>query len=136
MIGLFPDLLQELGKALHIALHIDKRNACSIHVAPLTVQLQLDSAQEKLFLFTKIIELPPGKFRENALREALKANGLSDPRAGVFSYIAASNHLALYQRYPLTILNGERLTGLFGAFYELGLSWHRAIQNGRPAPPQ
>ena len=131
----FSELLTQVGKVLHLTLHTDKYNACSIEIPPIVIQLQLDSTQEKLFLFSKIFELPPGKFREIVLREALKANGLPDPRPGVFGYIAASNHLALYQRYPLEILNGDRLAGLFGAFFELGESWHKAIKGGQSAPP-
>lgn len=130
----FSDLLSELGKIFQIPLALDKYNACSINVPPLTIQLQLDPTQENLFLFTKIIELPPGRFRENVLCEALKANGLTDPRSGVFSYFAHTNHLTFYQTYPLSILSGERLSGLFGAFYEMGESWYSSIQNGQAAP--
>jgi hypothetical protein len=129
------ELLGELGKIFQLSLHTDKYNACSISIPPLVIQLQLDSTQEKLFLFSKIFELPPGKFREIVLREALNANGLPDPRPGVFGYIAASNHLALHQRYPLEILNGERLAGLFGSFYELAELWHKALASGQSAPP-
>lgn len=134
MIDRFSDLLNQLGKIFELPLHIDKSNACSILIPPIIIQLQLDSAQQNLFLFSKIIEVPPGKFRENVLREALKANSLPDPKAAIFGYIASTNHLALHQRYPLEILNGERLAGLFGAFYEIGEMWHRAIQSGQTAP--
>ena len=130
----FSTLLGELGKILHLPLHTDKYHACSIHIPPLTVQLQLNSTQEELFLFAKLIEVPPGRFRENVLREALKTNGQPDPRPGLLGYIAASNQLALYQRYPLAILNGERLANLFAAFYEMGELWKKAIDSGLAAP--
>ncbi len=131
------ELLESLGSILNLSLVPDKYNACSIEIPPIRIQLQLDSTQEKLFIFSKIIAIPPGKFRENVLLEALKANDLPDPRPGVFCYIANTNHLALYQSYPLFILNGERLAGLFGSFYELGSSWHDSIQKGQiiPAAP-
>ncbi len=130
----FANLLEELGKVFHLSLHPDKHNACSIQIGAVKVQIQLDSTQEKLFLFSRIIEIPPGKFRENVLMEGLKANALPDPRPGVFCYVAATNQLALYQKYPLEILNGERLAGLFGAFFEMGESWHKAIQSGQSTP--
>jgi len=132
----FQELLNELGRVFHLALNIDKHNACSIQVQEhLIVQLQLDMSQENLFLFAKIIEIPPGKFRENVLREALKANALPDPRVGILGYMAASNHLVLFQRYPLEMLNGERLSGFLGAFLEYGDAWHKAVSSGQPAPP-
>jgi len=130
----FSELLSELGRVFDLPLHVDKSHACSIQIPPITIQLQLDATQENLLLFCKIIELPPGKFRENILREALKANGQPDPRAGIFGYILATNHLALHQRYPLAILTGDRLAGLFGAFFEMGESWHKAIHSGNPIP--
>ena len=130
----FSSLLQELGTILQLPLHTDQYSACSIEIPPIIIQLQLDATQESLFLFSKVIALPPGKFRENVLAEALKANALPDPRAAIFGYFAASNHLTLHQSFPSALLNGERLAGLFGAFYELGKSWHEAIASGRAAP--
>lgn len=135
MINPFEELLQALSKVFHLALHIDRSNACSIRIHDnLTIQLQLDVSQENLWIFSKLIEVPPGKFRENVLHEALKANGLPDPRTGVFGYLATTNHLALFQKYPLNILNGERLSGFMGAFLEMADSWRNAIAHGQPAP--
>lgn len=135
MIGRFEELLHELGKILHLTLHIDKSGACSIRFHEhLTIRLQLDVSQENLIFFSKIIEIPPGKFRENVLRESLKANAERDPRTGILGYHAASNHLILFQFYPLPILNGERLAGFMGAFYEMGNAWHAAIQSGQAGP--
>lgn len=135
MIGPFEELLAQLSPIFRLPLHLDKYGACSIEIPPLIVQMQLDPTQENLVLFSKIIEIPPGKFRENVLREALKANALSDPRPGFFGYLATLNQLALFQRYPLTILNGERLAGFFGSFFEIGETWHKAIQSGQSRPP-
>src|SRR3990167_5179686 len=130
MASQFEELLSQLGPVFHLSLHVDKNQACSIEVHQhLIIQLQPDMAQENLFLFSKIIEIPPGKFRENVLREALKANALPDPRVGIFGYVAATNHLVLFQRYPFTMLTGERLAGLVGAFIEYGDSWHQAVSS-------
>src|SRR5690242_9542948 len=90
--------------------------------------------QESLWIFTKLIEIPPGKFRENILKEALKANALPDPRAAIFAYMAATNHLILFQKYPLEILTGERLAGLIGSFLETADRWKEAIASGQSSP--
>lgn len=135
MIERFEELLKELGKAIHLALHSDKNHACSIRLhGGVLVQLELDSSQENLLLFTKIIELPPGKFREIVLREALKANSFLDPRPGILGYFNNTNHLVLHQRYPLQILNGERLASFLSVFAELADLWRKAIESGRAAP--
>lgn len=135
MINQFEELLHDLGKVFHLELHIDRHNACSIQVHPhFVIQLQLDISQENLWIFSKLIDTPPGKFRENILKEALKANALPDPRVGVLSYLAATNQLVIFQKYPLQILNGERLSGFLGAFMEMGESWREAIASGQSAP--
>lgn len=132
----FEELLGALSKVFHLALHVDRSSACSIHVHEhLTIQLQPDISQENLWIFSKLIEIPPGKFREHVLREALKANALPDPRTGIFGYLAVTNHLVLFQKYPLNLLNGERLSGFIGAFLEMADSWRQAIANGQSAPP-
>lgn len=135
MIGKFEELLQALGKVFHLELHIDRFNACSIKVHDqLTIQLQLDTAQENLWIFSKLIEVPPGKFRENVLTEALKANGLPDPLPANLGYISANNALALFQKYPLSILTGKRLAGLIGSFMEMADQWRIAIDSGKAGP--
>jgi hypothetical protein len=132
----FEELLQQLGKVFHLKLHVDKSHACSIRLHDqITIQLQLDISQEHLWIFSKLTEVPPGKFRENIFREALKANSLPDPRIGIFAYLANTNHLVLFQKYPIQILNGDRLAGLIGALLEMADSWMKAIASGQSAPP-
>jgi len=134
MMDQFQELLEELGDVFNLPLHLDKYQACSINIPPVTIQLQLDNTQEKIFLFCKIIEIPPGRFRENVLQEAMKANSQKDPLVATFGYIFASNDLAIFQQYPLKLLNGEMLAGTFGAFFELAQKWHQAIESGRSSP--
>lgn len=131
----FEELLSELGKFLHLDLHPDIYHACTIQMHPfLSVQLQLDGTQEYLWLFSPLVETPPGKFRENILKEALKTNGQSEPCLGILGYISSTNELALYHRFPLNILNGERLAGILGAFLEMAERWQEAIKSGQSTP--
>lgn len=136
MIDRFDELLKSVGKLFGMPLHTDRNHACAIQIRKgVIVQLQTDSAQEKLLIASKIAEITPGKFRENVLREALKANGMADPRVGVFAYLAATNHLVLFQRYPFDLLTGERLIALLGPFIEAAEAWNTAIAAGLPSPP-
>lgn len=135
MIGRFEELLHQLGSIFELELHVDRQNACSIQIHPrLILQLQLDTSQDNLWIFTKLAETPPGKFRENILKESLKANALPDPRPGILGFILSTNHLAQFQKYPLHILNGERLSGIIGAFVEMAETWQEAILSGQSAP--
>jgi hypothetical protein len=135
MLDRFAELIQNLSTVFQMPLHVDRHHACAIQVRRgLIVQLQSDAAQEKVLLTCKIIAIPPGKFRERVLREALKANGKADPLVGILAYVRQTNHLFLFQRYPFDILNGERIAGLIGPFIDTAEQWRQAIEKGLPAP--
>ena len=74
----FHDLIAELGEYIGEDLKVDLNMACSLEINNLIkVQIELDSPGEKILLMSLITELPPGKFRENILKDALKANFLA-----------------------------------------------------------
>lgn len=131
----FATLLHELSAVLDVPLHVDRNHACLFRVhEQLSVQIQLDATQERLWMASFICELPPGKFRENILAEALKANNLPDPRTGIFGYLAINNHLTLHQRYPLASLDGQKLSQLLAGFIDYADLWRDAIARGQPGP--
>lgn len=131
----FEELLEELGKIFELSLHPDSIGACSIQILPhLKLQIQLDTSQENVFLFSKIIQVPPGRFQEEVMKEALKTNNLPDPRPGTLGFFDKSSHLTLHQLYPLSTLNGDQLAGLIGAFIEMVELWYQAIDHGKTAP--
>ena len=67
----FHDLIAELGEYIGEDLKVDLNMACSLEINNLIkVQIELDSPGEKILLMSLITELPPGKFRENILKDA------------------------------------------------------------------
>lgn len=137
MIDRFQEILQHLSEELNLDLIPDRNHACAIQVKQgLIVQLESDAEQENLLMASQLIDVPPGKFRENVLREALKANAKPDPRIGILSYIPKINQLVLYQTYPFEILTAERLVGLLGPFIQMAEKWRKAIDSGQTAPQE
>jgi hypothetical protein len=131
----FEEIIQQLGESLGIALHVDKNRACVLKAhETLSIQIQTDSTQEKILLGCFVMELPPGRFRENVLAEALKANHLPDPRTAIFGYLAAGNRLTMHQRYPLSLLDGKKLAVLPANFMDYAEMWQEALKNGQPSP--
>lgn len=131
----FETLIHELGVSLNVPLHADRNKACAIRIHhQLTVQLQIDVAQENLLLASFICEIPPGKFRENVFCEALKANHLPDPRTGIFGYLPINNRLTLHQHYPFASLDGQKLAQYVAGFIDYAELWRSAIENGQPGP--
>jgi hypothetical protein len=135
VIDRFEETLRLFGNSLDLPLHIDKNGACAILVQGIVIQLQPNSTQEKLIVGCKIMEINPGRFRENVLKEALKANALADPRVGIFAYIGSINTLFLFQEYPFDLLvSGERIASLVSPFIKTCADWKQAVQNGQASP--
>ena len=131
----FEILLKELGKAIGIpSLHPDKNQLCKLNVnGVLHVQIEFDPRKERILIATLICDLPPGKFREKALKTALRANG--DPyRLGTLAYSERAGKLALFEYLPLVELNGEKCAKFLAKFLEKADSWRLAIEQGAPLP--
>ena len=131
----FHDLVKELGELMGCDLTIDLNQACRIQInQTIYVQLELDSPGETLLLMSLIIELPPGKFRENILKDALKANFLSEEKGGVLSYVKRENHLVLCQTLYTHSITADTLYDHLLLFTERVKQWQDAINGGRTSP--
>ncbi len=129
----FEELLKELSPELGVPLHPDRRNACKLRINDsLQVQLECDGPQENLLIATFICELPPGKFRETILKDALKSNG-PFPTLGILSYSERNNQLVLFASLVLAQLNGKILAEFLLAFIEKATQWRRGVETGQTA---
>lgn len=133
MIDRFEELLKELGAEFGTSLHLDKRGACRLNVNEnMTIQLECDGPHEKLLVATFICDLPPGKFRENILRDALKANG-PFPENGTLGYSSKNNQLALFKYFKISETNAKTLADFLVLFAEKAGKWRQAVENGTTA---
>lgn len=133
---LFGTLLVELGQSLGIAnLHSDDNNSCLIRLkSGLIIQLELDKSGDFLLIGADLGTVPPGKYRENLFKEALKANDQQPPLHGILSYSKKSDHMVLYQKLFIKDLNGEKIAAEITPFAEKAFIWSEAIlHNDIPA---
>jgi hypothetical protein len=129
----FEEILKEFSQELGLALHPDKRGACKLKINDtLHVQLECDISQENLLIATFICEVPPGKFRENILKDALKANG-PFPAHGTLAYSERNNQLVLFAFLRLSSLTGRKLAEFFSPFIEKANQWRNGVETGRTA---
>lgn len=125
----FTELLMELGSEVGQPLHPDKRGVCKLNVNDLFhVQIENDLRKDSLLIATFVGEIIPGKFRENILGEALKAN--QDVRAGILGYSGKNNQLALFKYLPLHQLHGKELLGFLNEFLDKAAGWRAALESG------
>lgn len=127
----YEGLLQELSKILNVPLHVDKNHSCKIKFKDgIVVQIELDKSRESLVIGTEIGEVPPGKYRENLFKEALRANGMPDPRNGTLAYSKQANKLVLFEIMPLKDLSGEKISTFLTPFMAKAKVWKEALSRG------
>jgi len=133
MIDPFQELLVSLGQQLGLPLHPDKTGACKLNIRNLfSIQLEYEPARERILIASFLSDIPPGKLRENVLRDALKAN-FPYPELGSFGYSERNNKLSLFLYVPLNGLTGPKLAALLAAFIEKATKWKEAIEQGQTA---
>jgi hypothetical protein len=125
-------IIEILADELDTELNLDAGNLCNIMINDqIAVQLELDKTGENVMLGCMILEISPGKFRENVLKAALKANYVKEKGIGNFSYIPKSATLCLFEFLPLDYLTEESTFKFFTDFCNKALNWHENLQAGR-----
>lgn len=125
-------LLQELGHSMQIAnLHPDNNNSCLIKlVSGQEIQVELDRSGQFIVLGADLGEVPPGKYRENLFKEALKTNDMPYPLHGVLAYSKKTEHLILFEKIQVGDLNGEKIAAEIIPFTEKATVWSDALKQG------
>jgi len=132
----FQELLWDLGEIIEVPLHVDKNHACRILLdEKLPVHLEMAEEKNELLVAAFLSEIPPGRFRENVLKETLKANA-THHSFGTFAYIEKINTLVMQKYLSVESLSGEKLADFLESFIAEADSWRDAISNGNPAPAE
>lgn len=127
----FAILLADLGALIQVPLHPDHQRSCCLSFNnELHVQLKEDESKDRILVGTFLGEIPPGKFRENVLKETLKENNLF-PRMGTFGYSERNNQLAFFSYVSFQGLRGDTMADFLEAFLEKAFSWRTALQTGQ-----
>lgn len=124
-------LLKELGDTLHILnLQPDENNTCLLKIqGKIEVQIESDKDSDYLLIGTDFGETSPGRFTEELMEAALKANNLPPPLHGIFGYSQKNGHFIMFDRLWTKELNGEKLAKFLDAFAQKAIIWKEAIQH-------
>lgn len=132
----FQEILWDLGEEIDVPLHVDTNNACKIVLDDdLSIQLEVDRAGERLLIVAFVAEIPPGRFRENLLKETLKINAMQN-RSGIFAYIEKINMLVLFHFLTLETVKAEMLADFLELFSKEAGTWRSSISMGTPLPSE
>ncbi len=126
----FTELLEELGDLLNTDLRPDVRGHCKISIDDTwNVQIEFQPERERLLIASFLCDVPPGKLRENILKDGLKANWPT-PKGGVLCYSERNNKLCLFDYVSTEHLTGKQLASALDAFITQGKSWQKAVETG------
>jgi hypothetical protein len=132
----FEELLKELGGIINAPLHPDKHRVCKLNVNNyLHIQLEHDAVKERLLIATFLCEIPAGKFRENVLKDALKANTIY-PRIGTLCYSERNNQLSLFEYFSFYDLTAAKLSEYLNKFIDRAMLWKTAVEKGQSSPQE
>ncbi len=132
--NLFEELLKELSPLIGMNLHVDGNNVCCLWAGD-TLKVQMEQNKQGQFVVAALIlELGPGKFREEVLKEGLKANAQLLP-GGIICFSPKNSHLAVYLTLPMETLDGQKVLEALSILINYGLQWQTALQEGKLAPP-
>jgi len=130
MIDRFEELLNELSIEYNLSLHPDKKGACKLKINDtIHIQLECDAGQENLLVATFICDIPPGKYRENILKDALKANN-PFPVHGTLAYSDRNNKLVLFCYLRMAQLTGKKLAEFLVTFLDKANQWRIGVESG------
>lgn len=130
----FQEIVEELGKSLDAALHVDHLGTCTLLFDDkLEVQLEVISNYE-MIIASPLCPIPPGKFRENILLCALKANQDLYPQIGALGFSEKHNQLALFTNISLREITGEKLAEKLAQFVPKAMEWKDSIELHNAAP--
>jgi hypothetical protein len=131
----FNDLIYELSQILKTDLKADLNQICPLVIdEEYHVQLEMDISGDSILIGCFVCELPPGKFRENILKDALKASHETKNEKSVFGYCEQVNQLTLFENIPNYDLNGEILYNEICDFVDRVKEWKSAIDSGKTSP--
>lgn len=128
----FGILLEELSTVLKIdPLVPDSRNTCLVRFKEgVNIQLEPDKSGANLLIGAQLGTIPPGRYREDIYREALRTNGLPPPRVGTLAYSRQADALVLFELIPLQDLTGTKLADFLQSFRAKALTWQEALIKG------
>lgn len=128
----FDRFLSKLGEAIDVDLHIDSFDGCKIafQEGP-SVQLELSMDGYSIFMVSELGELDGGRYREDLMKEALKANGLPERGPGVLAFNESNNQLMLYEQFPSDPIDPADVANKLAQFRDKAKTWSEDLEAGR-----
>ncbi len=128
----FEQILKILEESLDIDLHMDEHRGCRLLINDkITLQMEMDKTENFLIIGSDLFEIPPGKFRENILKAALRSNYGKEKGFGTLSYIPKKATLFLHEFIPLNFFTEDKVFEMITKFLSKALMWKESLESGQ-----
>lgn len=126
----FGSILKELEPYFNCPMEPDVNNSCLIKMGiGISLQMELDRFGF-LLIGCRLGVLPMGRYRDNLIQQALKANNVSTPSQGVFGFSRKSNQLILFMRLDPVAYPASQILTILPNFIAKAKKWSDAIAAG------
>ncbi|MCH9811333.1 CesT family type III secretion system chaperone [bacterium] len=133
----FDEIIDGLADALQADLYPNVDGVVSMIIkGTIKAQIDLDRRDDGILVCLYIAELPPGKFREHVLKDALKANSRLLTNRGVLAYIGKHNSLVLFQKVRPENITTDSLIDILKHLTARTKLWQDAIDSGHASPDE
>lgn|GEM_PF-1674967 len=128
----YEELIKQLGEVIGVPLEPDPRQSCCIFFPAddVTLQIDLDTQGDRILVGSELGTLPPGTQREQALRQAMKVNGLPRSPRGHLAFSDRKDSLILYQFFKLANLDAVKLHSQLTRIVNHARLWKEALAKG------
>lgn len=126
----FDMILKDFEPFFKCELQADHNDSCLIKMGiGISIQMELDR-YGLLLIGCRIGELPRGRFQDDVIKEALKANEFYPPWTGIFGISRKTNNLILHLLVDPDKLDQEKISSLLTPFIDKAKLWSESINQG------
>ncbi len=126
----FESILKDFEPFFKCRLQADQNESCLVRMGHgISLQMELNR-YGFLLIGCRIGELPRGRFQDDVIKEALKANEFYPPFTGIFGISRKSNNLFLYLLVDPLKLDQDKISNLLNPFIAKAKLWSDSINQG------
>ncbi|SCA62960.1 Uncharacterized protein SCG7109_AG_00080 [Chlamydiales bacterium SCGC AG-110-M15] len=125
------EVVEALGRLLVLPAKVDPQGGYqAILNDKMRFRIEINENIKWVNIIADLGEVPPGAYRLNLFKAALRANGAFGPRAGTMGFAENNRHMLLFDKLYIYDLTEDSLQIALGPFIEKGLIWTDHIAAG------
>ncbi len=131
---LFEELIEGLGQAIGVSLKAIQGKSCTLLIEEkIKVHIEKRDRKEGYLLGSMLGSLPPGRYREEVLKNSLKENHISS-KIGSLAYNAHNDQLVLFYFIEEDRIYPDELSQILTSFTKRALSWKESLEKNETGP--